>query len=75
MARLIKDHLRDAEQPMTSLELAHIVAKERGITIESDKDMVKVRQRVGWSLTRLKNKGSIQQSGWDGEYKRWVMVG
>ena len=48
MARFILDQLRNADQPMTSLELAQIVAKERDITIESDKDMVKVRQRVGW---------------------------
>ena len=75
MARFILDQLRNADQPMTSLELAQIVIKERGITIESDKDLVKVRERVGWCLTRLKNKGSIQQAGWDGEYKRWVMVG
>ena len=33
MARFILDQLRNADQPMTSLELAQIVIKERGITI------------------------------------------
>ena len=74
MARLVLGHLRAAQEPCTSLEIARAVMKARGLNTDDTRTVIVMRKRVGACLYKLKQKGVVCDVAYTGEYKRWKMA-
>jgi len=65
--------LKNATEPLTSLDLVLVQIEERGLKAD-DETIVLMRKRVGACLTKLKNDGVIRVVPQVGLYQGWEWV-
>lgn len=73
VVRLAVRMLKDADRPLTSLDIVHAQVKARGLKAD-DATLVIMRKRVGACLTKLKNDGVVRVVPLPGLYQGWEMV-
>lgn len=73
VVRLVARMLREAKQPLTSLDVVHEQMRIRGLKAD-DSTVVMMRKRVGACLTKLKADGRIRDVPLPGLYKGWELV-
>lgn len=71
--RLVVRMLKDADRPLTSLDIVHQQIKDRSLKAD-DGTVVLLRKRVGACLTKLKNDGYVRGVDLPGLYKGWEWV-
>jgi hypothetical protein len=74
MARFVYAALRDADGPLTSLDIARKVMEGRGLDTADASATVLIRKRVGACLWKLRDKGEVAQVPLEGAYKGWTMT-
>lgn len=72
-SRFVLQTLRKASEPLTSLDLVKLQARERGLKAD-DQTIVVMRKRVGATLSALKRKGVVRAIPTDGPYKGWELA-
>ena len=75
MQRFVLGALRAATEPLTSLEIAIEVVKDRGLDPADKRAAILIRKRVGACLFNLRAKGLARDVATTGIYKggrRWV---
>ena len=72
MQRFVLGALRNADRPITSLEIAVEVVKGRGLDVNDKRAVSVIRKRVGACLFRLVEKGLAKEVPASGTYKCWV---
>lgn len=73
MLRFVLGALRQAQGPLTSLQIALEVVKGRGLDPNDARAVSLIRKRVGACLFKLKQKGVVREVPQAGEYKGWEM--
>jgi len=73
VGRLIMRCLREAEGPLTSLEITKVQIAERGLKADPG-TVVMMRKRIGACLSKLKYDGVVRSIATDGPYKGWVLT-
>lgn len=73
VVRLVVRMLKEADQPLTSLDIVHAQVKARGLKAD-DATLVIMRKRIGACLTKLKNDGVVRVVPLPGLYQGWEMV-
>jgi hypothetical protein len=74
MLRFVLGALRQAQGPLTSLQIALEVVKGRGLDPNDARAVSLIRKRVGACLFKLKQKGVVWEVPQAGEYKGWEMA-
>ncbi|MBI1179337.1 MAG: hypothetical protein GC201_02185 [Alphaproteobacteria bacterium] len=74
MQRHVLHCLRNASEPVTSLDIARSVASSRGMDQNDQRAIVLLRKRVGACLYKLVAKGFVREVPQPGEYKGWELV-
>ena len=74
MQRTILDAIREADGPVTSLEVAERFCASRGLAPD-DRTLNTVRNRVSGILGKMRAKGVIADVPLVGQYKGWVISG
>lgn len=74
MSRFVLSTLRNASEPITSLEIARAVIEGRGLDPEDERTVILFRKRVGACLFKLKDKGIVREIATAGPYKGWEMA-
>ncbi len=72
MVRHVLKSLREAEGPITSIEIADGFMKARGMEA-SDATAVLIRKRIGACLNSLKHQGTVDGIPLEGLYKGWAL--
>ncbi len=72
MQRFVLGALRNASEPLTTLEMAVEVVKGRGLDPNDARAVSLIRKRVGACLYRLVEKGLAREVPSEGTYKQWV---
>jgi hypothetical protein len=72
MQRFVLGALRNASEPITSLEIAIEVVKGRGLDPNDARAVSLIRKRVGACLWRMVEKGLAREVPMEGTYKGWV---
>jgi hypothetical protein len=65
--------LKDADRPLTSLDIVHAQVKARGLKAD-DATLVIMRKRIGACLTKLKTDGVVRVVPLPGLYQGWEIV-
>lgn len=73
VVRMVVRLLKNATEPLTSLDLVLVQIEERGLKAD-DETIVLMRKRVGACLTKLKNDGVIRIVPQVGLYQGWEWV-
>lgn len=73
VVRLVVRMLKEADRPLTSLDIVHQQIKERRLKAD-DATVVMLRKRVGTCLTKLKNDGLVRVVPQPGLYQGWEWV-
>lgn len=73
VVRMVVRLLKNATEPLTSLDLVLVQIEERGLKAD-DETIVLMRKRVGACLTKLKNNGVIRVVPQVGLYQGWEWV-
>lgn len=73
MVRFVLLMLKNAKEPLTSLEITHAQIKARGLKAD-DQTIVLMRKRVGACLTAQQDKGLVRSLPTAGPYKGWELV-
>lgn len=73
VVRLVVRLLKDADRPLTSLDIVHVQIKQRGLKAD-DATTVLLRKRVGACLTKLKVDGVVRVVPLPGLYQGWEWV-
>lgn len=73
VVRMVVRLLKNATEPLTSLDLVLVQIEERGLKAD-DETIVLMRKRVGACLTKLKNDGVIRVVPQVGLYQGWEWV-
>lgn len=71
LQRYILNALREAERPLTSIELAIHVVNQSGMDPNERETVQVVRKRVGAALTKMRARKLIQEVPQLGSYKGW----
>lgn len=71
MRRYILDALREAPEPLTSLDLAKYVCRASGIDVNERKAVITVRKRVTAALTKMRERGLVAEVPMFGRFKGW----
>ena len=74
VVRLAVRMLKDANRPLTALDIVHQQIRERRLKAD-DSTVVLLRKRVGACLTKLKNDGYVRGVEVPGLYKGWEWIG
>jgi len=74
VVRLAVRMLKDANRPLTALDIVHQQIRERRLKAD-DSTVVLLRKRVGACLTKLKNDGYVRGVELPGLYKGWEWIG
>lgn len=74
MQRFVLGALRNADKPITSLEIAVEVVKGRGLDVNDARAVSLIRKRVGACMYRMVEKGLAREIAASGTYKEWVKV-
>lgn len=72
MARFVYAALRQATEPVTSLEIARAVIAGRALP-DDQATLVAIRKRVGACLFKLKAKGDVEAVPLAGQYQGWQL--
>lgn len=70
MQRFVLRALREAKEPLTSLEITQAMIEARGLNA-GDATIVLMRKRVGACLTKLSAQGVVEEIPLPGTYKGW----
>ncbi len=70
LQRFVLDKLREAGEPLTSLQLAKTFGQERRLAPDRA-TTINTRKRVGACLYHLSTKGLVVAGAGDGDYKGW----
>lgn len=73
MARFVLLALKNAKEPLTSLEITQAQIKTRGLKAD-DQTIVLMRKRVGACLTAQQSAGVVRSVPTAGPYKGWELV-
>lgn len=73
VVRLVARLLREADRPLTSLDIVHVQIKERKLRAD-DNTVVMLRKRVGACLTKLKADGVVRVVPLPGLYQGWELI-
>lgn len=73
VVRLAVRMLKDADHPLTALDIVHAQVKARGLKAD-DATLVIMRKRVGACLTKLKQDGVVRVVPLPGLYQGWEMA-
>lgn len=74
LIRLVLGTLREAKQPLTSRDLAHVVMRARGLSPD-DLDMTTIMtRRVGSCLLAQEHRGVTRRVDKVGPYQRWGLA-
>ena len=71
--RFVLTALRDATEPVTSLQVTEAWISARGLKTD-DQTRVVIRKRIGACLTKLRASGTIEAVPIAGEYKGWALT-
>jgi hypothetical protein len=74
MQRFVLAYLRQAKEPVTTLEIAYKVMEGRGLNTNDTRAVIVIRKRVGACLFKLKRRGIVREVPYTGEYKRWEII-
>ena len=74
MQRFVLGALRQAQEPITSLEIAVEVVKGRGLDPNDARAVSLIRKRVGACLFKLKRQGLVEDVATTGSYKGWRLT-
>ena len=72
MMRFVMGSLRVATGPLTSLDIADVVMKGRGLSQDDAALTLTIRKRVGACLNKLKHQGVVTETAAAGGLKGWV---
>lgn len=76
MMRFVLDSLRTANgKPITTKEIALVVAKGRGLREDDAELLNTLRKRVGACIFKLKRDGVLREVEGTGDLKQWVLAG
>jgi len=75
MVRFVLQTLREASEPITSLEIALGVVEGRGLDKADTRTVVLFRKRVGACLFNLRKQGTVREVPREGTYKYWELAG
>lgn len=70
MQRFVLRALREAQEPLTSLEITRAMIEARGLNAD-DATVVLMRKRVGACLTKLAARETVEEIPQPGTYKGW----
>lgn len=73
VVRLVVRMLKEADHPLTSLDIVHAQVKARGLKAD-DATLVMLRKRVGACLTKLKADGYVRAVPLPGLYQGWEIA-
>ncbi|WP_339914104.1 hypothetical protein [uncultured Brevundimonas sp.] len=73
VVRLVARMLREAERPITSLDIVYEQVRLRGLK-PNDATLVTMRKRVGACLTKLKADGTVRVVPLPGLYQGWELA-
>ena len=73
VVRLVVRLLKEADRPLTALDIVHEQIKERGLKTD-DGTVVLLRKRIGACLTKLKNDGFVRVVPLPGMYQGWEIA-
>lgn len=73
VVRLVVRMLKEADRPLTSLDIVQQQIKERRLKAD-DATVVMLRKRVGACLTKLKNDGYVRVVPQPGLYQGWEIA-
>jgi hypothetical protein len=73
MRRDVLAALRAAQEPITSLDIARQVIRQRKLA-DDPKTVVMIRKRVSAAMWKLRMKGMVCEVPQAGEYKGWTLL-
>ncbi len=76
--RFVLDQLREAVEPLTSRQITHNWAADRGLVCD-DATYATLRKRIGTCIKGIRDQGLVEDCGWtkdhdgNGPYKLWAL--
>jgi hypothetical protein len=74
MARVIFDALRAASEPLSTLQIAHLVMAERGLDTKDQRLLKTITKRVGDRLAVYREQGRVRSLEGPGQYNLWELA-
>lgn len=74
VTRIVLDALRATERPLTSVQLAEAVMRERGLDTTDKQLRRTMSRRVGACLRHWRNRGAVKSERGPGEQNMWTVV-